>query len=134
IEKNLGPVLGKKLNRTFIDSYEVGMQNWTDNLPDEFKSRKEYDILKYMPVLAGRIIKDVQTSEKFLWDFRRNLADMFADNYVGHFSKLCHEKGMLLAIEPYGDGPFDDFQTGSRADIPMGEFWSRLNHALDRTK
>jgi hypothetical protein len=134
IEKNLGSVLGKKLNRTFIDSYEVGMQNWTDNLPAEFIARKGYDILKYMPVLAGRIVKDIQTSEKFLWDFRRNLSDMFADNYVGHFHKRCQEKGMLLSIEPYGDGPFDDFQAGSRADIPMGEFWSRLMYDMRRTK
>lgn len=134
IEKNLGSVLGKELHRTFIDSYEVGMQNWTDNLPAEFKKRKGYSILKYMPVLAGRIVKDIPTSEKFLWDFRRNLADMFADNYVGHFHKRCKEKGMLLSIEPYGDGPFDDFQTGGRADIPMGEFWSRLMHDMRRTK
>ena len=63
-----------------------------------------------------------EVSERFLWDLRRTIADLFADNYFGYFSQLCHENGMLASIEPY-DGPFECLLAGRGADIPMGEFW-----------
>ncbi|MEW6998382.1 glycosyl hydrolase [Colwelliaceae bacterium BS250] len=129
IEKKLGSkVLGNKLHRTLIDSYEVGMQNWSKTLPAQFEARKGYSLYTHLPILAGRYVKSSDHSEKFLWDFKKTLSELYAENYVGTFRDLAHERGMTLSIEPYGDGPFDDFLAGSKADIPMGEFWSRLNH------
>ena len=71
-------------------------------------------------------------TERFMWDFRRTCADMFADNYLGYMSDLCHEHGILLYNEPYNSSVFDEMQAGTRADIPMGEFWVRTHQ--DRTK
>src|SRR5204863_4688895 len=50
-------------------------------------------------------------------------ADLFADNYFGHFAELCRKAGIKYSNEPYGDGGFDNIQAASSADIPMGEFW-----------
>lgn len=118
----LGPLAGKTLNNCLIDSYEMGGQNWTPRFSEEFKKRRGYDLTKYLPVIAGWYVGSGQESERFLWDFRRTIADLFADNYYSYFAELCHKSGMKASIEPY-DGPFECLLTGRDADIPMGEFW-----------
>ncbi len=62
-------------------------------------------------------------SERFLWDVRRTIADLFAENYYGHFAELCREHGLMNAVEPY-TGPFESLQCGAPADVVMGEFWT----------
>lgn len=118
-----GPLAGKVLNNALIDSYEVGCQNWTPRFREEFRRRRGYDLLPFLPVLAGYVVGSVELSERFLWDFRRTIADLFAENYYGFFAELCHRHGLLFSTEPYGNGPFEDLTCGGRADIPMGEFW-----------
>jgi hypothetical protein len=123
IIREAGPLAGKVLNNALIDSYEVGSQNWTPGFREEFRKRRGYDVLPWLPVVTGRVIGSKEESERFLWDFRRTIADMFADNYFGYFGERCRKKGMLFSTEPYGNGTFDNLQCGGKADIPMGEFW-----------
>ncbi|HIE08726.1 MAG TPA: glycosyl hydrolase family 43, partial [Armatimonadetes bacterium] len=125
IVKASGPFVGKALKGVLIDSYEVGPQNWTAEFPKEFKERRGYDILPFLPVLTGRVVESLEVSERFLFDFRRTVADLFADNYYGRFAELCRRFGLELYVEPYGNGPFNDLSCGGRADVPMGEFWVR---------
>lgn len=120
---DLGPLAGRVLNNALIDSYEVGSQNWTPKFREEFRRRRGYDPLPFMPVVTGRVVDSIAVSERFLWDFRRTIADLFADNYFGYFGELCRKHGMLFSVEPYGNGAFDNIQSGGLADIPMGEFW-----------
>jgi len=121
---DIGPLAGKGLMDSLIDSYEVGSQNWTVKLPEEFKKRCGYDMIPYLPVYTGRVIGSAEKSERFLWDVRRVVSDMFAENYCLHFTELCHKAGLTASVEPYGDGTFEDIGYGGQADIPMGEFWS----------
>lgn len=121
--KEAGPLAGRVFNNVLVDSYEVGCQNWTPKFPEEFKKRRGYDLLPYLPVLAGYVVESVEISERFLWDFRRTIAELFSENYYGYFAELCHKHGLLFSTEPYGNGPFEDLVCGGRADIPMGEFW-----------
>ncbi len=120
--QDLGPLAGKTLNNSLIDSYEVGQQNWTPRFREEFQKRRGYDPLVLLPVLTGRVVDSGEVSERFLWDFRRTIADLYADNYYSYFSELCHKNGLRASIEPY-DGPFECLLAGRDADIPMGEFW-----------
>jgi hypothetical protein len=119
-----GPLAGKVLNNALIDSYEVGSQNWTPKFREEFQRRRGYDpLVRMLPALSGVLIDSRERTERFLWDYRRTIADLFADNYYGHFRDLCHQNGLLFSTEPYGNGGFDTIQSGSKADILMGEFW-----------
>lgn len=64
------PAGRRAFKHTWIDSWEVGTQNWTANFPAEFLARRGYDILPWLPVLAGgRIVGSRDKSERFLWDF-----------------------------------------------------------------
>jgi len=65
-----------------IESYEAGMQNWTPGFLQQFRKRWEYDPLKYLPAITGgRVVGNVDITERFLWDFRRLQADLMAENF-----------------------------------------------------
>jgi hypothetical protein len=132
--RDIGPLAGRVLNNALVDSYEVGDQNWTPLMRSEFMQRRGYDPIPWLPVVAGVTIESAEKSERFLWDWNRTIADLFADNYYGYFAELCHENELQFSTEPYY-GPFDGLQVGRFADIPMGEFWiSGGPNTLDTTK
>jgi hypothetical protein len=39
-----------------MDSWEAGMQNWTDDMIAQFQKRRGYDPKPYLPALAGRVV------------------------------------------------------------------------------
>ncbi len=119
-----GSLAGKTLNNILIDSYEVGSQNWTLDFAAQFKKQNKYDIFKYLPCLTGRVIESTQVSERFLWDFRRTIANLYNEEYVGAFAEMCHQYNIKLSIEPFGGGNFIHLEVGAKSDIPMGEFWN----------
>ena len=84
-------------------------------------------------MLTGRVVDNPEVSERFLWDLRRTIADLFADNYYAHFTELCHEHGLISSFEPY-TGPFESLQSGRTADVVMGEFWVRQPGAIPSVK
>ena len=118
-----GPLAGKSFVGGVIDSYEVGGQNWSPDFRKEFKRRRGYDPTPFAAAFTGRVVESPQITERFLWDMRRTIADLFADNYYGYFSELCHRHGLISSIEPY-TGPYESLQCGRPDDIVMGEFWS----------
>jgi hypothetical protein len=122
----LGPLSGKVLVDCLIDSYETGGQNWTPGMIEEFKKHRGYDPTPYLPTLTGRVVDSEEVSERFLWDWRRTISDLFAENYFDYFAELCHKHGLKSLVEPY-TGPFESLACGRAADVPMGEFWAGGN-------
>jgi hypothetical protein len=118
----LGDLAGPVMNNLLIDSYEVGINNWTQGFEKEFRQRRGYDLKRYLPTLTGRVVDSMGVSERFLWDYRRTISDLFTANYFGYFVDKCHAVGLLCSTEPY-DGPFECLSIASKADILMGEFW-----------
>ena len=119
----LGALAGKSFNRLEIDSYESGLHHWTPRMIEEFRTRRGYDPTPYLLALTGRAIEDGAMTERFLWDYRRTIGDLFAENYYGYFADLCHSRGMSFATEPY-TSCFEGLQVGAKADLPMAEFWA----------
>jgi hypothetical protein len=131
IAQALGPLFGKSLRYFLIDSWEAGMQNWTDEMIGEFRKRRGYDPTPYLPVLAGRVVESAEASDRFLWDFRRTLADMFADYHFGTLEELLRQRGLGAYAEAAGvslEILEDTLLNKSKVDIPMGEFWMRALH------
>lgn len=123
--RNAG-LIGKGLTAFHSDSWEGGAQNWTSDFATEFESRRGYSMSNYLPVLTGgRIVGSLEESERFLWDFRLTIADLIAENFWGHLTKLCHQRGILCTNEGAGFGQFmeDPLRYMSKADMTMGEFW-----------
>ncbi len=133
-----GTLAGKTLRYVHDDSYEVcgpnGLQmNWTPAFREEFKARRGYDLLPYLPVLAGRIVGSRGVSNRFLWDYRRTIGDLFAAGHYRRMRELAARHG--LGTHPESGGPFwpciDALDLVGTNDIPMGEFWKRVPERPD---
>jgi len=131
IAASLGPLFGKALSHVLIDSWEAGTQNWTDEMMSEFQARRGYDPRPYLPALLGRVVESAGVSDRFLWDFRRTLADMWADHHYAALHELLRQRGLGTYSEASGvslEIPEDTLLNKSKVDIPMGEFWVRDLH------
>ncbi len=106
-----------------IDSFERGLQNWTDHLESVFKEKQGYDLVQFLPLFAGRFVESAQASDAVLSDFRKLTCDLLTENYYGYFTELCHKDGLKTYFEPYGDGLINELDVAGKADINMGEFW-----------
>ncbi len=123
----LGSNFGKSFRYFLMDSWEAGVENWTDDMIPEFQKRRGYDPTPYLPVLAGRIVESADLSDRFLWDFRRTIADLLAENHYGVATRYFNQHGVGLYAEAMGtDVPTtgDGLLNKSFVDIPMGEFWT----------
>jgi hypothetical protein len=118
-----GPEAGRTFHSFFVDSWEAGGQNWTEKMPAEFKRRRGYDIIPLLPVLTGRVVGDLQTTERFLYDLRQTVSELVTENFWAEMQRLCHAQGMRLAVQPYITTG-NDFDAANFTDEPMGEFWS----------
>jgi len=123
IVADIGPLAGKTLVSTHIDSWESGGQNWTAKFAGEFQRRCGYDLIPFLPAMTGRVVGDLEISERFLWDLRKTISDLLVENYAGHLRELAHQHGMRLTIEAYDGDPADEMRYASQADEPQGEFW-----------
>ncbi|MDR1789312.1 MAG: hypothetical protein LBR12_03025 [Opitutaceae bacterium] len=120
--RRAGPLAGKTFNGILFDSFEAGFQNWTANLPAAFRTRKNYDLIPWLPLLTGRIIADEQTSEAVLADFRDVIDNLIAENYFGTMQRLAHAHGLKLYSESQG-GALNPAPMNRFVDVPMNEFW-----------
>jgi len=111
------------LHTVLIDSYETGYNNWTPDIMEEFMSRRGYDANPFLPAFTGFVVGDTAQTLGFLFDYRKTLAELWAQNYSGYFAQKLADKGLGLAVEPYGNGNFDPFTYGKPATLIMGEYW-----------
>jgi hypothetical protein len=128
---HLGNLIGSTVQYMTMDSWEAGMQNWTDAMIPQFQQRRGYDPRPYLPVLAGRVVENADVSDRFLWDFRRTLADMYAGEFYGTMDSELHKLGMKAYSEASGvalEIPEDTLLNKSHIDIPMAEFWVHALH------
>jgi hypothetical protein len=109
------------------DSIEVGPQNWTDNMLDEFQQRRGYDAHPWLPALTGVVLKSTADTDRFLWDFRRTIGQLIAESHYGEISDELHKHGMSYygeALEFHRPSLGDDMEMRSKTDVPMGAMWT----------
>ncbi len=125
--------VGKTLTFFHTDSFEDGYPNWTDDLLDKFETYRGYDPVPYLPVLSGYIVGSAEISDRFLHDYRKTVADLFADGSLKRLADRSARHGMFYQGETAGPSwsgtvCIDALKNLGRTDRPMGEFWS--NHTF----
>ena len=108
-----------------LDSYEVGPQNWTDGMRDTFRDTYGYDPVPWLACLSGRVVASREQTDRFLWDWRRLVADLVARNYVGGLKAAANRHGLKTWLENYGHWGFpgESLQYGGASDDIGGEYW-----------
>ncbi|WP_223827538.1 glycosyl hydrolase [Hymenobacter armeniacus] len=122
-----GPELAARVLKVFhVDSWECGSQNWSANFPAEFRTRRGYDLLPYLPVLAGVPLQSADVSERVLFDVRQTIAELVNDKFYVTLKDLAHAKGCTFSAEAIAPTMVSDgLLHYQHADVPMGEFWLR---------
>jgi hypothetical protein len=121
------PYVGRALRYLVTDSWELGGVNWSAPFRDEFRARRGYDPVPWLPVIADRIVGDRETSNRFLTDMRRTVADMVISQHYAVFGELAARAGLEIHPEsggPHG-APIDALETLGVSAFPQTEFWAR---------
>ncbi|MGB6191356.1 MAG: glycosyl hydrolase [Terracidiphilus sp.] len=129
-EQTVGPdLMGKRGIRYVInDSWEAGSQNWTDDMIAQFKKLRGYDPVPWMPVLAGRVVVSSEASDRFLWDFRKTIADLIATEHYAELEDILHEHHMGHYGESHESGRAfvaDGMEVKKYNEVPMSAMWTQ---------
>jgi hypothetical protein len=121
--------VGNSVHYLQTDSWEMGVVNWTQDFPKEFRTRRGYDLYSFMPVLAGYLVESQEQTNRFLYDFRKTVGDCVLDNHYRLFYNTAHQNGMGMHPESGGphSAPIDALQVMAINDFPQGEFWAMAN-------
>jgi len=126
LKKACPEIAGKVLRIFHVDSWECGSQNWSPVFAEEFQKRRGYDLMPYLPVLAGIPLQSADVSERFLHDVRQTIAELVADNFYQTLAGLVHQHQIEFSAECVAPTMVSDGLLHYReVDIPMGEFWLR---------
>lgn len=122
-----GPELASQVLKIFhVDSWECGSQNWSPVFRQEFQKRRGYDLLRWLPAMAGVPIASADSSERFLHDIRQTIAELLHDEFYTIMKDEAHRHGCQFSAECVAPTfTSDGMYHFSEADIPMGEFWLR---------
>lgn len=116
-----------KIDYMMTDSWEAGNANWTPRLPDEFRARRGYDLLPWLPTLAGYIVGSADETEKFLLDWRETLEELLEENF-DRLTDILHSSGLKGRYSESHEGGramvADGMDIKRRADIPMCAIWT----------
>jgi hypothetical protein len=122
-------MMGKRGIRYVVnDSWEAGAENWTDDMVAQFKRLRGYDPLPWMPVLTGHVVESAEASDRFLWDFRKTIADLTADEHYGQLEATLHERGMGHYGESHESGRAiiaDGMEVKKLNEVPMSAMWTQ---------
>ena len=122
-------MVGKHGIHTMVsDSWEAGAENWTDEMVAEFTKRRGYSPIPWMPVLAGYVVESSASSDGFLWDFRKTIGDLIADEHYGQTQAAAKLRGITHYGESHEDGRVlvaDGMEMKKLDDVPMAAMWTQ---------
>jgi (4-O-methyl)-D-glucuronate---lignin esterase len=122
-------MMGKRGIRYVInDSWEAGSQNWTGDMIEQFRKRRGYDPVPWMPVLTGEVVESSADSDRFLWDFRKTISDLIADEHYGVLESVLHEWNMGHYGESHESGRAfvgDGMEVKKFNEVPMSAMWTQ---------
>jgi len=123
--RTIGPDLAAKtLEILHFDSWECGSQNWSVVFQAEFQKRRGYNLVDYLPVMAGIPIESADVTEKVLYDVRKTIAELVADNFYGTVAQIAKENNVKLSSENVAPTMMSDALLHYKhVDYPSGEFW-----------
>lgn len=116
--------IGAKPEGMCMDSHEAGIQNWTNGFERIIEQKHGINFAEWIPVFAGYIVEDRESTEKFLHDFRTEIANAISDNFYGTFARLCEENGVNFTSQAMLNIVNDNLASRGKATKPQGEFWA----------
>lgn len=127
-------VFGNGLRAAFCDSLEVRASLfWSDDFLAEFRRRRGYDLLPYLPVLKVQTF--AEPFDKFFdlpqfemegigshvrHDYHQTVSDLIIERFYEQFNQWAHDHNLLSRTQAHG-APGDVLRIYGEADIPETE-------------
>lgn len=110
---------GDVVSYLYIDPREWGSQNWGCQFAEEFKVRRGYDLIPYLPVMAGVPLESASRYEQVQNDIRLTIGELVKEKFFQTFTRLAEEQYVEVSCAPIPrtDHPDDMFRAVSRAHI-----------------
>lgn len=110
---------GDVVSYLYIDPREWGSQNWGCQFAEEFKVRRGYDLIPYLPVMAGVPLESASRYEQVQNDIRLTIEELVKEKFFQTLTRLAEEQYVEVSCEPIprADHPDDMFCAVSRAHI-----------------
>ncbi|MGV8093800.1 MAG: glycosyl hydrolase [Mangrovibacterium sp.] len=146
IQRKTGP-LSDHLRAFFTDSMELEGCNWNEDLPEEFKKRRGYDIMPYLPFTMfkvgrlGAVVDEnygatktpefAEVIKRVRFDFELTKAELFYERFTQTYLQWCKDQKVKSRAQAYGRG-FFPLESSLGYDIPEGESWTTnwLKHRI----
>ena len=127
IYNEVGDTLVRAVLKVFhVDSWECGSQNWSAGFAKAFAQRRGYDLMPYLPVMAGIPVGSAKQAEKVLYDIRQTIVELVNDVFYKELKKLSEQKQCGFSAESIAPTMMSDgLMHYQWVDRPMGEFWLR---------
>jgi hypothetical protein len=130
----LGKYFGNGLRAVFCDSLEVqAFLFWSDDFLAEFRRRRGYDLLPYLPILKvqrhpesyGRFVDIPDFEMNGIGDqvrhgYRLTVSELMTERFYGQFNKWAHQHNLLSRTQAHGS-PTAVLTVYGEADIPETE-------------
>ena len=130
----IGKFFGNGLRAIFCDSLEVSANLfWCDDFLAEFRRRRGYDLVPYLPILKVRsyaepfgefvdvpIYEIPDIGKQVRHDYRQTVSDIMSERFYGQFNKWAHDHNLLSRTQAHG-APADVLRVYGEADIPETE-------------
>jgi len=130
----LGEFFGNGLRAVFCDSLEVSANlYWSDDFLAEFRRRRGYDLLPYLPILKVRSVAEPfgeyvdslafdipGIGDQVRHDYRQTVSDLMIERFYSQFVQWAHDHKLLARTQAHG-APADVLRIYGEADIPETE-------------
>jgi hypothetical protein len=139
LAEKLGP-MGGYFRAMFCDSLEMEGANWVDDLPEEFRNRRGYDLEPFLPFVlykighmgnpvegshGSRMTPAIEeTIQRVRYDFYITRLELFRERFIDTFNDWCNKNGVKSRIQAYGRG-YHPLEASLYIDIPECETWLR---------
>lgn len=142
----IGP-MKNHIRSYFTDSMELEGANWTDDFETEFRRRRGYDVMPYLPFLLfkcgsmGNVVtydpkvefgKELgETINRVRYDFEYTKAELLLERFTNTYLEWCRKQGVKSRAQAYGRGLFP-LENSMGYDIPECESWTTnwLRHKI----
>lgn len=134
--------LGDGLRALFCDSLELDGANWNPDLPDEFRRRRGYDLVPWLPYMfvktgdMGEALDSADTVklgpeledqvQRVRFDYWSTLIELFRERFIEPFAAWCRARGVQSRVQAYGHN-YDPLESSMVVDIPECETWIERN-------
>jgi hypothetical protein len=135
LEALLGGKLGDHIRALFCDSIELSGANLTDDLFEEFRKRRGYDLKPFVPLVyyhpyegyTDTLRYDAEFNEdiqRIRYDFNKTLVELFLERFTKTFDDWANEHHMQSRYQAYGMPWLVGMLDGYRmVDIPESNNW-----------